>query len=181
MPDTYNFSRLDSRGEMITRMRRAMDKALAEIWQGRVQGLPISDPAAALVLASIVDKETGNPDERAKVASVFVNRLSRGMRLQSDPTVIYAVTQGKGPLGRPLSHADLALDSPINSYLRTGLPPTPIACPGRDALRAVAHPETSPFLYFVADGTGRHAFAETLDEHNRNVTRLRQIEKGNDN
>jgi UPF0755 protein len=176
MPDTYNFSLGDSRADMVARMRKAMDKFLADAWANRSAGSTLPSPAAALTLASIVEKESKLPDERPKVAAVFLNRLNRGMKLQADPTVIYALTQGKAPLGRPLSHADLATDSPYNSYMYEGLPPTPIACPSRMSLKAVLHPDSTNALYFVADGTGRHVFAETLDDHNRNVTRLRQVE-----
>jgi UPF0755 protein len=177
MPDTYNFSLGDSRAEMIARMRRAMDKALGDAWAKRSPATSLPSPDAALTLASIVEKESAIPDERPKVAAVFLNRLGRGMKLQADPTVIYGLTQGRAPLGRPLGHADLSLDSPYNSYRFEGLPPTPIACPGRGSINAVLHPDATGALYFVADGSGRHAFAESLDEHNRNVTKLRQIEQ----
>jgi UPF0755 protein len=178
MPDTYNFSLGDTRAAMVGRMKQAMTKTLAEAWAARAPGGPLTSPQAALILASVVEKESAIPEERPKVAAVFLNRLSKGMKLQADPTVIYAVTGGKGPLGRPLVHADLALDSPFNSYRAEGLPPTAIACPSRSALHAVLHPYPTNALYFVADGTGRHSFAETLDDHNRNVTKLRQLESG---
>jgi UPF0755 protein len=153
-----------------------MDKALADAWADRAPGLPLPSSAAALTLASIVEKESAIPDERPKVAAVFLNRLKAGMRLQADPTVIYALTLGKGALGRPLIHADLNIDSPYNSYRYEGLPPTPIACPGRTALHAALHPDPTTALYFVADGSGGHVFADRLDDHNRNVAKLRQLE-----
>jgi UPF0755 protein len=177
MPDTYNFSLGDSRADMIARMRRAMDKTLADLWAKKASSSSILTPEAALTLASIVEKESALPDERPKVAAVFLNRLERGMKLQADPTVIYALTQGKAPLGRPLGHQDLSIDSPYNSYRYDGLPPTPIACPGRASLNAVFHPDATDALYFVADGSGRHTFAESLDDHNRNVAKLRHLEQ----
>lgn len=177
LPDTYFYSWGDSRERMLARQRRAMVDTLAELWPKRAPGLPLQTPQQALILASIVEKETGIAEERSLVAAVFLNRLKRGMRLQADPTVIYGLTQGNAPLDRPLSRADLAASHPWNTYVVEGLPPTPIANPGRAALAAVLNPAPSDALYFVADGTGRHVFARTLAEHNANVARLRQVER----
>lgn len=176
LPETYAFQWGDTRAAVLRRATRAMETALAEAWEEREPELPLASPREMLVLASIVERETGQAEERARVAGVFVNRLRRGMPLQSDPTVAYAAAEG-GVLDRPLSRADLDRDHPFNTYRVRGLPPGPIAAPGRDSLRAVARPEGSDFLYFVADGTGGHAFARTLEEHNRNVARWRQIER----
>jgi UPF0755 protein len=176
LPETYNFARGDSRTELLSRMKRAMDSALDEAWKQRAENLPVSDRRQALILASVVEKETGIAAERPKVATVFVNRLKKSMRLQSDPTVIYGVNKGAGPLGRPLSRADLDTDTPYNSYTRDGLPPGPICNPGRASLMATLRPEPGPWVYFVADGTGGHAFAETLEQHNRNVQAWRKLQ-----
>ncbi len=173
LPDTYHYALGDSRHALMERMTRGMEQALDELWPARDGALPLASAHDALVLASIVEKETGLADERPLVAAVFLNRLRRGMRLQSDPTVIYALTRGRAPLGRPLTRADLAVDDPYNTYRHKGLPPGPIASPGRSALEAVLHPAETDALYFVADGSGGHAFATTLDEHNRNVARWR--------
>lgn len=177
LPETYHFSRGDSRSALLDRMRKAMSKALAEAWGARAEGLPFDKPEQALVLASIVEKETGVAAERAKVAGVFVNRLRQGMKLQSDPTTIYALTQGKADLGRALTRADWRVESPYNTYFADGLPPAPIANPGRAAISAVLNPEKHNLLYFVADGSGGHAFAATLPEHNKNVQRWRDVRK----
>jgi UPF0755 protein len=176
-PDTYFIERNMSRAEILGRMAAAQAAALAEAWESRAPDLPLRSPDEALVLASIVEKETAVAAERGLVASVFVNRLRRGMRLQSDPTVVYGITGGKAPLGRGLRRSELDRVTPYNTYQVDGLPPTPIATPGRDAIMAVVNPEVTDFLYFVADGTGGHVFAATLEEHTRNVAAWRKIEK----
>ena len=177
MPDTYHYEKGNSRARILAMMESEAEEALARLWAERAPDLPFDTPAEAVILASIVEKETGVAGERAEVAGVFVNRLRMGMRLQSDPTVIYALTGGKGPLGRPLRRSDLEYDSPYNTYRNAGLPPGPIANPGRAALEAALNPAETPHLYFVADGSGGHAFAMTLDEHNRNVARWRRIQR----
>ncbi len=176
LPETYSYQWGDNRAGIVRRAEQAMTRALAEAWNGRADNLPLATPREALILASIVERETGKPEERPLVASVFVNRLRRNMALQSDPTAAYAATDG-APLDRPLSRADLDRDHPFNTYRMRGLPPGPIATPGRESLRAATQPAETEFLYFVADGTGGHAFARTLDEHNRNVARLREMER----
>jgi len=177
LPETYFFERGDTRQDILDRMAAGHRDAVARLWPARASGLPIKDEAEWIVLASIVEKETGLASERPLVASVFVNRLKKGMRLQSDPTVIYGITLGQGPLGRGLTRKELDTATPYNTYQIDGLPPGPIANPGLASLEAVLHPATSDYLYFVADGTGGHAFAETLKEHNENVRKWREIEK----
>jgi UPF0755 protein len=176
LPETYAYQWGDTRAAIVRRADAAMDAALAEIWAARAPNLPLRTPREALVLASIVERETGKADERARVAGVFINRLRRNMPLQSDPTAAYAAADG-GVLERPLTRADLDRDHPFNTYRIRGLPPGPIASPGRDTLRAVVQPEATEFIFFVADGNGGHAFARTLEEHNRNVARWREIER----
>lgn len=178
LPETYKFTRGMSRQQILDQMRKAHARAVDEIWNRRVEGLPIESPEQLVTLASIVEKETGKADERPRVASVFINRLQQNIRLQSDPTIIYGIFGGQGkPSDRPIYRSDLDKPTPYNTYQIDGLPPGPIANPGRAALEAVANPSRTNDLYFVADGTGGHVFAETLDEHNRNVARWRQIEK----
>ncbi len=176
LPETYRAERGDSRQSVLDRMRTEQQSLLDRLWASRVPGLPLATPQEAVILASIVEKETGVRDERRRVAGVFINRLRMGMRLQSDPTVIYAVSRGE-PLGRGIRASELASRSPWNTYAYSGLPPTPIANPGRASLEAVLNPMETREVYFVADGTGGHAFAETLEAHNANVARWRQIER----
>ena len=175
MPDTYVFTRGMTRARLVSDMQDAQTRLLGEIWSRRPADFILKTPQELVTLASIVEKETGVDRERPLVASVFLNRLKQGMRLQSDPTIIYALTGGREKLDRPLTRADLALVSPYNTYTNAGLPPTPIANPGRAALEAVINPAQTSYVYFVADGSGGHAFAATLDEHNRNVTKWRKL------
>lgn len=178
LPDTYPFQRGTTRQEMVDRMRVAQEKFLAQIWEKRVADLPISTPQELVTLASIVEKETAKADERPRVASVFINRLNRGMKLQSDPTIIYGIFGGEGkPSDRPIYKSDIEKPTPYNTYTIPALPPGPIANPGRAAMEAVANPSITDDIFFVANGTGGHVFAKTLDEHNQNVARWRQIEK----
>jgi len=177
MTDTYKFSRGTKRADILHQMQDAQKSLIDQIWERRDNDLPIATREEFVTLASIVEKETGRADERPRVASVFINRLEKGMRLQSDPTIIYGIFGGEGkPADRPIFQSDLEKQTPFNTYIIKGLPPTPIANPGRAALEAVANPSRTPDLYFVADGTGGHVFAETLDEHNQNVRRWRKLE-----
>jgi len=175
-PDSYEVRPGDDRNDVVARMQAAQERRVAQVWETRMEGLPLETPEDLLTLASIIEKETGVAEERGQVASVFVNRLNRGMRLQTDPTVIYGVTQGRGVLGRGLRRSELRAATPWNTYVIEGLPPTPIANPGLASLEAAAQPLETPYVFFVADGTGGHAFAETLAEHNRNVAAWRRIE-----
>jgi len=179
-PETYFFTTGEDRAAILARMRAAQTAILDTLWEDRAADLPFDTKAEALTLASIVEKETGVSSERGRVAGVFVNRLRKGMRLQTDPTVIYGVAGGEG-LDRPISRADLKDANPYNTYVIGGLPPTPIANPGKASIEAALNPATTPDFYFVADGTGGHAFARTLAEHNRNVRRWRKIEAGRAN
>jgi UPF0755 protein len=176
LPETYFYSWGDARARTVERAQRAMREALAELWPKRAADVPFATVQEAVVLASIVERETAHADERARVAGVFVNRLRQRMRLQADPTVAYGIDPS-GPLGRPLSRADLETRHAWNTYTNEGLPPTPIANPGRASIEATLNPQKTDELYFVADGDGRHVFARTLAEHNRNVARLREIER----
>ncbi|MEJ2626562.1 MAG: endolytic transglycosylase MltG [Pseudolabrys sp.] len=177
LPDTYNFTRGMTREEMIRRMQRADKQVLAEIWKHRAPDLPLKTPQDLVTLASIVEKETGKADERSRVAAVFINRLKRKMRLQSDPTIIYGLTGGKGSLGHPLLKSEMERPNPYNTYQIDGLPPGPIANPGKAALDATANPARTKDLYFVADGTGGHVFSETYRQHQKNVEHLRGLQK----
>ena len=179
-PDSYEVVPGAERAGLIDRMQSAQSRILAEAWANRADGLPLDSPEEALILASIIEKETGGAEERPQVASVFVNRLEQGMRLQTDPTVIYGITQGQGVLGRGIRQSELRAETPWNTYVITGLPPTPIANPGRASIEAALNPAQTDYLFFVArtlDPADGHNFAETLDEHNRNVAAYRALER----
>ncbi len=183
LPETYDYKKDETNIDVQRRMEKAMTEAIDELWESRATNLPFTTKQEVITLASIVEKETGMPSERKRVAGVFINRLRKNIALQTDPTVIYAITkgkpknEGKGPLGRRLLSKDLEFDSPYNTYLHPGLPPGPIANPGRASIEAVLQPEEHDFIYFVADGSGGHIFAATLDEHNRNVSEWRKIRR----
>jgi UPF0755 protein len=177
LPETYRFTRGATREQMIQRMQQAQQRALQEIWERRVPDLPVRSPEQLVVLASIIEKETGKPEERTRVAAVFANRLKQKMKLQSDPTIIYGLVGGKGSLGRPILRSEIEQPTPYNTYVIDGLPPGPIANPGRASLEAAASPARTRELFFVADGTGGHAFADNYEQHQRNVARLRAIEQ----
>jgi UPF0755 protein len=177
LPESYRFPRGTPRDQVIQRMQASQKRVLQEVWDHRAPDLPLRSPEQLVTLASIVEKETGRADERTRVAAVFVNRLNRRMRLQSDPTIIYGLVGGKGTLGRPIMRSEIEQPTPYNTYVIEGLPPGPIANPGRAALEAVANPARTKELYFVADGTGGHTFSETLDQHQKGVARLRAMEQ----
>jgi len=179
LPDSYKFPRGTPREQVVQRMQQAQRRLLQETWERRLPDVPVKTPEQLLVLASIIEKETGKPDERTRVAAVFVNRLKQRMRLQSDPTIIYGIVGGQGTLGRPISRADIERPTAYNTYTIEGLPPGPIANPGRASIEAAANPARTKELYFVADGTGGHAFSESYDQHRKHVARLRQLEKQN--
>ena len=176
LPDTYTFRRGESRQALIERMQAAQKRLIDQLWPKRAPGLPFKTPYEAIILASIVEKETAIPEERPRIAAVFINRLKKGMRLQADPTIIYGITRGL-PLGRPIRKSEIAAKNPWNTYQIDGLPPTPIANPGRDSIKAVLNPEKTDLLYFVADGKGGHVFAATLAEHKRNVRKWRALRR----
>ena len=178
LPETYKFTRGMTREQIIQRMQQAHRRVLQEVWERRMPDLPIKTPEQLITLASIVEKETGRSEERTRVAAVFVNRLKSRMRLQSDPTIIYGLTGGKGSLGRPILRSEIEQPTPYNTYVVDGLPPGPIANPGRASLEAAANPARTKELYFVADGSGGHVFSDNYAEHQKNVARLRSIEHG---
>ncbi len=175
-PESYDVEKAADRRDLIAQMEARQTATLAELWASRAEGLPYATPQEALIMASIVEKETGVAEERRLVASVFLNRMAQGIKLQTDPTVIYGVTKGQGVLGRGLRQSELRRETPWNTYVIAGLPATPIANPGRLSIEAALNPATSDYIFFVADGTGGHAFAATLEEHNRNVANWRAIE-----
>jgi UPF0755 protein len=176
LPDTYNFARGMTRAQLIVHMQHAQQRLLKEIWDRRAADLPIKTPQQLVTLASLIEKETGRPEERTRIAAVFVNRLKQKMRLQSDPTIIYGLVGGKGTLGRPIMKNEIDQPTPYNTYQIDGLPPGPITNPGRASLEAAANPARTRDLYFVADGNGGHVFAETYEQHQKNVLRLRQLQ-----
>jgi UPF0755 protein len=178
LPETYKFTRGTTREQILQRMEQADKRALQEIWEHRDPELPLKTPQELVTLASIVEKETGKPDERSRVAAVFVNRLHRHMRLQSDPTIIYGLVGGKGSLGHSILKSEKEQPTPYNTYTIDGLPPGPIGNPGRASLEAAAKPARTKELYFVADGTGGHVFSENYEQHQKNVAKLRQMEQG---
>ena len=177
LPETYKFPRGTPREQVIARMQQAQKRVLAEIWERRSSEAPVKTPEQLVTLASIVEKETGRPDERSRVAAVFTNRLRLKMRLQSDPTIIYGLVGGQGTLGRPIRRSEIQQPSPYNTYVIDGLPPGPIANPGRASLEATANPARTRDLFFVADGSGGHTFTETYDQHQKHVAKLRAIER----
>ncbi|WP_291867110.1 endolytic transglycosylase MltG [Bradyrhizobium sp.] len=177
LPETYKFPRGTTREQVIQRLQQAQKRVLAEIWERRNPEIPVRSPEQLVTLASIIEKETGKADERSRVAAVFVNRLRQKMKLQSDPTIIYGLVGGKGTLGRPIKRSEIQQPSPYNTYVVDGLPPGPIANPGRASLEAAANPARTRDLFFVADGTGGHTFTETYDQHQKNVVKLRALEK----
>src|SRR6201996_9472159 len=177
LPETYKFPRGTTREQVIARMQQAQKRVVAEVWEHRNPDIPVKTPEQLVTLASIVEKETGRADERSRVAAVYINRLQKKMKLQSDPTIIYGLVGGKGTLGRPIKRSEIQQPSPYNTYVIEGLPPGPIANPGRASLEAAANPARTRDLFFVADGTGGHAFSESLDAHQKNVAKLRTIEK----
>jgi UPF0755 protein len=181
LPETYKFPRGTTRDQVIARMQQAQKRVLAEIWERRNPDLPVRTPEQLVTLASIVEKETGKADERSRVAAVFVNRLRQKIKLQSDPTIIYGLVGGRGTLGRPIKRSEIQQPSPYNTYVVDGLPPGPIANPGRASLEAAANPARTRDLFFVADGTGGHAFTETYDQHQKNVVKLRTLERQQQN
>jgi UPF0755 protein len=181
LPETYKFPRGTTREQVIQRMQAAQKRLVADIWEHRSPDVPLKSPEQLVTLASIVEKETGKADERSRVAAVFVNRLQKKMKLQSDPTIIYGLVGGKGTLGRPIKRSEISQPSPYNTYVIDGLPPGPIANPGRASLEAAANPARTRDLFFVADGTGGHAFSESLDAHTKNVAKLRAVEKQTQN
>src|SRR5258706_999227 len=176
LPETYLFERATTRSELLARMHKAQETLLAQLWPKRKEGLPFASQEDALKLASIVEKETAIPAERPRIAGVFINRLQNGMKLESDPTIIYGLTKGV-PLGHPLRQSELAMPNPYSTYQIAGLPPTPISNPGRDAIEAALNPPVSQELYFVANGTGGHVFAKTMAEHQKNVAQWRKLEQ----